>query len=518
MNHIEKTLKNSVISVAGQLATFALQFINRRVFVMFLDIELLGYQTLFSSVFNVLSIAELGIGNIISFHLYREIVENNEIEMGKLMWVYKQLYRIVACVVLAIGLALSFFLPMFVTGESYDWGYIRLIYYLQLASVVVGYFFSYRRTIYIASQQEYRCVEVDLVVGVAVQIAQLFILFLFHNYLMYLCLQLSTSIIANCVIAFKTSKDYPFLKEKCRVTREDIRNRNLVPDLGNLLVHKISYAVYGSSDNIILSAFGGVKNVALLGNYMILKQGVMQVLFYKLLNPVQATIGNIVHSDRGSDELWRQFEALDVFSFYFASFIGIGFLVFFQPVITLWMGVEYLLPDEFVWVFSVSIYLGAVWEIVYKYRSVFGDYRQDRNCMVLSAVLNIAFSIPGAIWFGVVGVQLGTLAAFLPIAYGRIRFVVKNCFGKNLWRYLAKHAALLLVVMAEGIVCWLLTSDLAFDLLGIALRIVVWISIPLIFDTLIYFRNPHFVDMVGYLSRIIDIVRSKAALKGGDGE
>ena len=36
-----KTLKNSVISVIGQILMLVLQFVNRRIFVMFLDIEYL---------------------------------------------------------------------------------------------------------------------------------------------------------------------------------------------------------------------------------------------------------------------------------------------------------------------------------------------------------------------------------------------------------------------------------------------------------------------------------------------
>ena len=91
MNNTEKTLKNSIISVCAQIFTLILQFVNRRVFIIFLNIEYLGYQTLFSNVFSLLSVAELGIGNIIAFHLYKEIVDNNQEEIGKLMYLYKWL-------------------------------------------------------------------------------------------------------------------------------------------------------------------------------------------------------------------------------------------------------------------------------------------------------------------------------------------------------------------------------------------------------------------------------------------
>lgn len=509
MNNTEKTLKNSIISVVSQILTLLLQFVNRRVFIIFLDIEYLGYQSLFSNIFNLLSVAELGIGNIIAFHMYKEIVENNTDEIGRLMYLYKWMYRIVAVVVCVFGIICGFFLPYIITNAAESWEYLYLIYLLQLVSVVFGYFLSYKRMIYIATQQEYKCVQIDLYVTAFIQIAQLGLLAIFHNYIIYLCMQLSTSVIANIVISCKSDKDFPYLKEKYSVSREYVRSRNMFADLRDFLIHKISYAVYGGTDNIIISTFCGVRSVALYGNYILVQRGVMQVLFYRFLNPVQATIGNIVYSNRSKKELWKQFEVFDVFSFFFASYIAIGFYIFYQPFIQIWLGEDYLLSEEFVALFSITIYLGAIWEIVYKYRSVFGDYKQDRNLMLLSAVLNIAVSIPGANIYGITGVQFGTLVAYLPIAYGRIRFVVKNFFGQSIWKYLFRHMCLMIIAVAEGTICYKITKKMPVNVSGIVERGIVWLFIPLSVNSLIYCRNPYFKQLLGYGRSVLRIIIAK---------
>ncbi len=502
-----RMLKNSIISVAAQILTLLLQFVNRRVFVMFLDIEYLGYQSVFGNIFSLLSVAELGIGGIISFHLYREIVTDNKEEIGKLMYLYKWVYRIIALMVALLGLAACVFVPYIVKDAMRSLGYLYTVYFLQLASNVAGYFLSYRRTILQADQKEYKCVEIDLYVHIALQAVQLGLLAVFKNYIVYLLVQLSMAVVSNIIIYRLTDREYPYLKEKYTVTREDIEKRNILPDVKNFLVHRIAYAVYGGTDNIVISAFCGIRDVALYGNYVVLKAGIMNVLFYRLLNPVQAAIGNIVYSDRSKEKLWQQFEMFDVFSFFFASAIGTGFLVFFQPAIQVWLGgAQYLLPFSFVVAFSLTIYLGAVWEIVYKYRSVFGDYRQDRNCMILSAVMNIIVSVALARPFGVTGVQIGTLVAYLPIAYGRIRFVVGNYFGQPVWEYLLKHACLFALVMGEFVVLWLLTKNLPVSLGGIAQRAVCWAVVPMVINLLVYWRSPHFKEMCGYLKRILGLV------------
>lgn len=505
-SNIEKTVKNSLISVISQFVTLVLQFVNRKVFVLYLNVELLGCYSLFANIFNIISIAELGIGNIIAFHLYKQIVNNNKHEIASLMCLYKILYRAVALIVFILAVVFSFFLPSIIKDSSLSNKYIYLIYYLQFLSILLSFFLSYKRVIFISSQQEYKCVKVDLYVSIVLQSLQLFFLFLFKNYLIYLCIQISTTLISNIIISKNVDKEFPYLSTVNKVTWSYVRGKRIFLEMKNFFIHKISYAIFGGTDNIIISTLCGVKSVAIYSNYIMIQYGVMQILFYRLLNPVQATIGNIVYSNRSKEELWYQFLTLDVFSFFYASYIGLGFLVFFQPVIQLWMGVEYLLPFHFVVVFASYIYLGAVWEIVYKYRSVFGDYKNDRWFMVIAAVANVCLSIPAAKLWGVTGVQVGTLVSFIFIALGRIRFVVKNYFERSMINYLLKHSLLFCVFAFECLVCYELTDNLECNLFGLFLRFILWFFVPLIINSIIYHRSPHFKHLISYLIKVKKIM------------
>ena len=503
LNNTQKTIRNSAVSVIAQICALILQYANRKVFVLFLDIEYLGYHSLFTSVFSLLSVAELGISGIFAFHLYKEVADRNTEEIGKLMYLYKWMYRIVAGVIVIGGVICYYFLPYFVKDASASLDYLRLIYSLQLSSVIFGYFLMYKRTLYVATQQEYKCVQIDLAVSVVIQILQLAALAAFRNYIIYLSIQLSTSVISNIIISYKYNKDFPELKKRYNVSKEYIKSRNMFADLRDIIIHRISYAIYGGADDVIISSILGVRMVGLFGNYIVIQKGVMQLLFYKLLDPVQATIGNIVHSDRNKDELWSQFEMLDVFSYFFATYIGIGFYTLYQPFISIWMGREYQLPDQFVLCFSITIYLWAVWEIVYKYRNAFGDYKQDRWMMLLSAVLNIGISIPGARLWGVTGVQLGTLISFFPIAYGRIRFVVGNYFGRSIGKYFLKHFVLMLFAAAEAFLCRYICDMFDVSIPGILLRCLVILVLPTVFNCALYSRNENYKRLTRFMKTII---------------
>ena len=129
--------------------------------------------------------------------------------------------------------------------------------------------------------------------------------------------------------------------------------------------------------------------------------------------------------------------------------------------------------------------------------------------MLLSAILNIIVSVALAKPLGVTGVQIGTFVAFLPIAYGRIRFVVGGFFGQSVKKYLLKHAGLFAVVLVEGAAVYLLTKNMPITVVGILLRFLVWGTVPLAVNLLIYFRDPHFKDMCGYFKNLFNIVMNK---------
>ena len=129
--------------------------------------------------------------------------------------------------------------------------------------------------------------------------------------------------------------------------------------------------------------------------------------------------------------------------------------------------------------------------------------------MILSAVLNIVISVVLAKPFGVVGVQFGSLVSFLPIAYGRIRFVVGNFFEQSVKKYLFKHIGLFTIIIIEGIMVYLLTRNMPVTLIGILLRFLVWGTVPLAINLLIYFRDPRFKDMCRYFGNIINILVKK---------
>ena len=84
-------LRNSGYALGSFALTSLLAIVVRKYFTVYLSVELLGIEGLFSNIVTMLSMAELGISSIISYSLYRELSAHNEKEINILMNIYRHI-------------------------------------------------------------------------------------------------------------------------------------------------------------------------------------------------------------------------------------------------------------------------------------------------------------------------------------------------------------------------------------------------------------------------------------------
>ena len=182
------TLINMVVNVGGQLMNQVLLFISRMVFIHYLSAAYLGVNGLFTDVLGILNLAELGVGTAMIYSLYEPAAKNDEHRLAQLMNLYRLLYRIVAVVVLLVGLALMPFLGFFIKDSS-GIEHLRLIYLMYVANSVCSYLLSYKNSIYLAYQKAYvRNLWAQLCDAVKT-LFQIVLIVLTGNFILYLAVQ-----------------------------------------------------------------------------------------------------------------------------------------------------------------------------------------------------------------------------------------------------------------------------------------------------------------------------------------
>ena len=132
----EATVKNSFWSLFQQLIICVLSLFSRRIMLDTIGVEGVGLNGLLTNVVAVLSLADMGVGTAIAFHMYKPLATGDEDMITRLMNFYRTVYRIIAATIFVVGLLLIPFLKYIVHDVSYSNGYVIWIYLLFLLQTV----------------------------------------------------------------------------------------------------------------------------------------------------------------------------------------------------------------------------------------------------------------------------------------------------------------------------------------------------------------------------------------------
>ena len=73
-----KSIRNVATGGANKLLMMILAFTTRTLFIRLLGAEYTGISSLYTNILSVLSLAEMGMGNVLMFYLYNALKEKNE--------------------------------------------------------------------------------------------------------------------------------------------------------------------------------------------------------------------------------------------------------------------------------------------------------------------------------------------------------------------------------------------------------------------------------------------------------
>lgn len=106
-SRVENSVKNSILGVIVQGTNVLLGLLVRTFFIKCLSAEYLGVNGLFSNILTMLSLAEMGVGSAIIYNMYKPVANKDEIQIAKLMNLYRKAYAIIGIFIAIAGLCLT---------------------------------------------------------------------------------------------------------------------------------------------------------------------------------------------------------------------------------------------------------------------------------------------------------------------------------------------------------------------------------------------------------------------------
>lgn len=404
----ENSIKNIFTGLFGQGLQVLLSFINRMVFIRCLSADYLGLNGLFTNVLSVLSLAELGIGSAIVYALYKPLAEKDEKKIAAYMNFYAKAYRTIGFSVAVIGIMMIPFLNVLINVPYKIHENIYVLYCISLFNTSITYFFSYKSSLLIADQKNYVVLLCSYCTSFAQTIFQIMILLLTRNYILYLLVQTVCGMVYNIWISRVADKSYPCLKQtKNRITHDE--KNSLVRNIRALVITKLSGVLVNNTDNILITFFKGLATTGVTSNYVLLVS-TLNNLLNQIFNGLTASVGNL-NAVENDEKKFLMFKVVNLANFWLFGWATIGFIFLSSVIVEVFFGSQYVLGTDIIVIMAVNFYTVGMQNAIWTYRGTLGLFRYGRYLLLVTAALNLFFSVLLGQRFGVFGILLATFIA-----------------------------------------------------------------------------------------------------------
>lgn len=489
-NRYNKSIKNVRSGIASKIILILFAFLTRTIFVRLLGAEYVGVNGLYSNILSVLSLAELGIGNVLTFNLYQAFKNNDQKHIYTLVNSFKKIYTYIALSVLVLGLTLVPFLGYIVNSELPQSE--TLIYYLLfLLNSISSYFVVYKINVIIADQKYYIKNISTTIFTLLMYILQIIYLLFTKDFLGFLIIQIVCNIGDNLALNYIANRQYPFLKNKSLIDVTKVNNKEIIDNIKATFIYKISAVLTNNTDNILISIMLGTVYVGYYSNYYTLILYITS--FISIVSTgILASIGDL-NAENDSLKSYKMFKNLGLMYNIIATLSTASFLSVVQDFVPIWIGEEYLLSSTILGSLLFVFYITTSTSPIWIFRETLGLFKEVRLIMVTTMILNIVLSIVLGLKFGMAGILLATGISKLATHYWYEPLILYNTVFKiKVIDYFITQFKYLIYSIICFTLSYGITSYLPGNLLFIPVKLLITLFIVLSLGIILNYKTDEF--------------------------
>lgn len=435
MSRVKNTILNAKVSVLFHVLFIFTQFFARKIFLDHLGDEFIGLTSTLQSILSFLNLAELGIGTAVGYTMYKPIFNKDYKKLNDLIAYFGYLYKRIGLIIIGLSIILTLFFPIIFDEVTFNLGIVYYAFFVLLTNALLGYFFNYHLFLLQADQKAYVVEKYAQSFTITKILLQCIFVFYLQSFLIWISLELISSILYSYVLRRKIAKEYPWLVISNNIKQRDIKKfPQLLQKIKQISAHKLGTFVSSSTDNILIFKYISIESVAFYGNYMLIVNN-LTALIMKLFSGTNASVGNLVaeNDSKNINKVFWEFMAL---RFFIACFSTIAILKLLDPFISLWLGEKYILERSTLVFFSVNFFILQIRQPVDVFIQAYGLY-QDTWAPIAQSIINLVFSIILINIYGITGVLMGTtISLILVIMIWKPYFVFVNGFKREIKEYL----------------------------------------------------------------------------------
>lgn len=426
------------ITLIFYVLNIVLSFIARNIFIKILGADVTGLNSLFTSLIGFLNVAELGVGAAVGYSLYEPLSKRNYKKINDIMILFRHYYKNIAKIVLVLGIILSIFLPFLIKGQV-NIKLAYLYYFLYLINCAFSYLFTYKQTLIIADQKQYKIASHLNLTKIIKVIIQCLILYIIPSFFAWLIIEvifnLLGMILANKRIDLEYGNNITYSNEKT-LKLIKLENFEIGKNIRNVFFHKIGGFVIFQTDAIVISLFSTLKETAIYANYMMIINSLTGLLS-NAIGSIMPSIGNLI-AEETKEKSYKIFRKLFLFDHLIAIFISIVTYKIINQFIIFWVGKEYLFNKYIVLTLIINLYIQISRGTVDRFKDGFGIY-WDIYAPVIESIINIIFSVGLAYKIGIIGVFIGTIISnIIIVEIWKPYILFKEGFNQNIIKFITQ--------------------------------------------------------------------------------
>jgi len=424
----QRSLKNLITSVIPYFILTILGFLRLKVLLQQLGTEIYALNQVFINIFAYISLAEAGIGTLITQLYYKYFVEDDKENIKEVFSASKKILMIISLIMILGGFLISFALKL-LTQNSLSLVYMQLVFMLYLFRSVMEYIMFAPRFVLMADQKSYK---INLIINfykIIEIIAEVIILQFYQNYAVILCSSILIRFISYYIANKVTFKEYPWL--------HTVKTDRKIRGMKNVIAHKIAGVVYSNTDILLASSFLTPMKVTIYSSYNYIIKFINDIV-YMFATSITASMGNVLYKEEVSKQE-EVFEEINSIFIFFAMLLTIALYFSINKFVGLWIGTDKIINKLALIFMLATLYTSITIRPFLIIRDAMALYKESKGIAIMEGIINFVLSLVLIQKFDLVGLVFSTLFAtfvtsniFYPIK------IYKKIFNKSAIKYFAK--------------------------------------------------------------------------------
>lgn len=499
LERAKNTKRNMLFGFINKIICMLFPFVIRTIIIRIIGKEYLGLDSLFTSILQVLNLAEMGFSSAVVYNMYKPIAEENDDLLCQILKFYKKVYFAIGMVILFAGISILPFLTRFINGEYPQNVNIYVLYILYLLNTVISYImFAYRGALLNAYQRFDVESNISTASKILCYVLQIVLLLKTKNYYLYVAALVISTTFNNILTQYYTKKLFPNIEGR-GVLNQEVR-KDISVKIKGLMISKLCDTSRNAFDSIFVSSFIGLVQTAIYNNYFMIMNAVIMLLSI-ISRSIIGGVGNSIAVE-SSEKNYSDLRKLNFGYMWISGWCTICMACLYQPFTELVFGKDMLFPMSTVVMFCVYFYVLKMGDMRSVYFEAAGLWWENRFKSLVEAGLNLILNYVLGKYYGVKGIILATLISlfFINFVWGSnliFKYYFKSISSKE---YYTQHLLYACVTSINAfLTCKICSAVTVSGIVGLFFKGVICLVFPNIIFLLVYCKTSIFKNAMPWL-------------------